>query len=64
MFKVVQRQPQSLVFADETPASSSRVAYDPYAMDVDEASGFGEESARRTTVSPGEVITSSKEYMR
>lgn len=70
MFAITQRPPVSALsfFVDEPSTSNTSHRYadpDPDSMDVD---GYdqdvGEGPSRSTVVSPGEVITSAKEYMR
>ena len=70
MFKITTRPPKSSPsFPDETPSTHRRkhrrhpIEIDAMDLDRDDL-GEGPSSLRRTVVSPGEVITSSKEYMR
>ncbi|KAK8864183.1 hypothetical protein IAR55_001429 [Kwoniella newhampshirensis] len=69
MFSVTSIPPSStLSFADDIPSSHRKHPAELDAMDVDEV-GFEDEyggagPSKRTIVTPGEIITSSKEYMR
>ena len=64
MFAITTRPPTSLLSIYENNDDDARNSNGAYgAMDIDDL-GEGPSTSRRTVVSPGEVITSSKEYMR
>lgn len=66
MFRITLRPPVvNLGFEDETPSTHRKHPAELDAMDVDgNIHGEGPSSLRRTVVGPGEIITSSREYMR
>lgn len=64
MFKITQRPPVSALGFDEPPSTHRKHPAELDGMDLDDDLGEGPSSLRRTVVSPGEVITSAKDYMR
>lgn len=59
MFKISRLPAETLPYADAVRAPAAAP------MDIDDDLGEGTSlGGRRTVVTPGEVITSSKEYMR
>lgn len=65
MFKVTTRPPSSALFADDSALVSAhrRNSAELDGMDVDDDLGEGP-SNLAGVVTPGEVITSAKEFMR
>lgn len=67
MFKVNTRPPTSALFPEPegVPATHRRHPAELEGMDIDEADDLGEgPSSLVGVVTPGEVITSAKEFMR
>jgi hypothetical protein len=66
MFKITTRPPTSALFPsqDEVPSSHRKHPAELEGMDIDDVDTGGPSSLAGVVVTPGEVITSAKEFMR